>query len=107
MTIGGLSEEQQINFRAEIAGFVALTGGGWVPEQRAEFINQAAADLADIPVRLLAPAIRQARRQIWSPARFVSWVHEHVADDLAKLRSERETIQCLAAIVAASEPNPA
>ncbi len=105
-TVDSLDEEQHLAFRAEIAGFVALTGGGWLPEQRAEFIEQAAADLAGIPVRLLAPAIREARRRIWSPARFVSWVYEHVADDVAKLRAERETLNRLAAIADQLEPNP-
>lgn len=98
-TVDRLSDAEQVAFRAEIAGFVALTGGGWMPDQRVEFIEQAAADLADIPARLLAPAIREARRRVWEPKRFVSWIHEFVASDIAKLRAERDTLTRLAAIV--------
>lgn len=88
-TVHELSDEQQAAFLTEIASFVAITGGGWPQEQRAEFIQQAAANLADIPVRLLAPAIRDARKRVWEPKRFVSWIHEAVAADIRRLSEER------------------
>lgn len=87
-TVHDLSNEQQAALLTEIASFVAITGGGWPPEQRAEFIQQAAANLADIPVRLLAPAIRDARKRVWEPKRFVSWIHESVAADMRRLSEE-------------------
>lgn len=99
VTVDMLSDQQQEKFRAEIAAFVALTGGGWMPEQRAEFIHQAAIDLGDIPARLLAPAIREARRRVWEPKRFVSWVHEIVAADVAKLRAEADMLRRLGSVM--------
>lgn len=95
-----MSERQQHAFLAEIASFVAITGGGWLPEQRTEFIQQAAANLADLPVSLLAPAIRDARRRVWEPKRFVSWIHESVAADLQRLNEERDLIARLVRIAA-------
>ena len=86
----------------EIAGFVALTCGGWPNEQRKEFILQATAELIDLPARLLAGAVREARKRVWEPKRFVSWIHEFVASDLARLRAERDIVAGLARI--AGEP---
>lgn len=106
-TVHGLSDEEQQAFLGEIAGFIALTGGGWPAEQRGEFIDQAAADLSEIPVRLLAPAIREARRRVWEPKRFVSWVHEFVSRDHGRLIEERDTIEKLARIVETTEVAPA
>jgi hypothetical protein len=95
-----LNDDQQDQFLRELGGFVKLTGGGWPAEQRQEFIEQAAVELAEVPVALLVPAIRDARRTIWDPKRFVSWIFERVDRDLRKLNTEREQLEQLRAIAA-------
>lgn len=79
----------------EIGGFMALTGGGWPPDQRQEFIQQTLMELADIPVCLVLPVLATARRKIYQPARFVSWIWEQVEDDMTKLRIELERLEQL------------
>jgi hypothetical protein len=83
---------------AEIGRFVALAGGGWLPEQRQEFIDQAAATLSEIPAALLGPAIREARKRVWDAKRFVSWIFEFVEADQRKLETERARLERLAEI---------
>lgn len=79
----------------EIAGFLRLTGGGWPSEHRQEYLDQCCAEFAEIPVSLLVPAVRQARRTVFEPKRFVSWVFEMVAKDLARLETEGERLKQL------------
>jgi hypothetical protein len=98
MTVEDLRDEEQEAYLAEIAGFIALTGGNGTPEWREEFISQAACDLAEIPAAMLALAIRAARKRVWTSARFVSWIFEYVADDVRRLEIEREKLTKLAAI---------
>ena len=80
----------------EIYAFVALTGGGWQPEQRSEFADQAMIDLADLPAALLLPAIRSARRKVTWAREFVPWVHSVVEPDYARLRTEWDRLSKLA-----------
>lgn len=84
---------------AEIGGFVALTGGGWPGEQRQEFIDQALAEFATVPLAILLPAIRLARRTVWDPKRFVSFVFAAIAPDIERLAVERDRLERLSAIV--------
>lgn len=80
----------------EIQAFVALTGGGWQPEQRSEFADQALVDFHDLPSALLLPAIRAARRKVTWAREFVPWVHAAVEPDLARLRNEQDRLRRLA-----------
>jgi hypothetical protein len=80
----------------EIGGFVALTGGGWSPEDRQEFLNQAVVEFGDLPASLCVPAIRAARKRLRWAREFVPWVHEACEKDVAKLETERHRIGWLA-----------
>lgn len=82
----------------EIGGFVRLTGGGWMPEHRQEFIDQCCVEFALIPASLVIPAIRLARRKVFEPKRFVSWVFEFVEKDMARLENEGRQLLDLARI---------
>lgn len=88
MVVTDFPDAEAERFISEIGGFMKLTGGGWPVEQREEFIEQATIDLADIPVSILAPAVRLARRRVYDPRRFVPWVIDATADDVAKLAVE-------------------
>ena len=79
----------------EIAGFIRLTGGGWPPEQRQEFIDQCVIEFADVPAAILQPVIAQARRTVFDPKRFVSWIFEAIGPKLERLAAERERIEAL------------
>lgn len=72
----------------EIGGFVRLTGGGWMPEHRQEFIDQCCVEFALLPASVVIPAVRQARRKVFDPKRFVSWVFEFIEKDLNRLDAE-------------------
>jgi hypothetical protein len=72
----------------EIGGFVRLTGGGWMPEHRQEFIDQCCVEFANLPASVVVPAIRLARRKVFEPKRFVSWIFEYIDKDLARLEAE-------------------
>lgn len=82
----------------EVAAFVKITGGGWPSEQRQEFIDQAMIEFADLPVSLLIPALRAARRKVTWAREFVAWVFEAVERDLGKLEAERDNLARLAEI---------
>jgi hypothetical protein len=82
----------------EIGGFVRLTGGGWMPEHRQEFIDQCCVEFALLPASIVIPAIRQARRKVFDPKRFVSWVFEFVDKDLNRLEAEGKQLAELARI---------
>ncbi len=82
----------------EIGGFVRLTGGGWMPEHRQEFIDQCCVEFALLPATILIPAIRQARRKVFDPKRFVSWVFDFVEKDLNRLELEGKQLAELARI---------
>lgn len=84
--------------QAEIGGFVALTGGGWMPAHRQEFIDQCLLEFADLPHSVVIPAIRQARRKVFEPKRFVSWVFEFIEKDLNRLEAEGKQLGELAGI---------
>ena len=90
-----LPREQKAAFIAEIRAFATLTCGGWPPEQIQAWIEQVAAELLDLPARMVAEAIREARRRIWEPKRFLSWVYERIEADLAKLRLEIQMLERL------------
>lgn len=99
LTIGQLDEAALIRFiDDEVGGFVRLTGGGWLPEHRQEFIDQCCIEFAQIPASLAIPAIRQARRRVFDPKRFVSWVFETVQKDLDRLETEGKMLGELARI---------
>lgn len=80
---------------SEIAAFVKLTGGGWLPEQRQEFIEQAIMDLSDVPLALLMPALREVRKRVWDPKRFLVWINERVEGEVNKLETERNRLRML------------
>lgn len=82
----------------EIGGFVRLTGGGWMPEHRQEFIDQCCVEFALLPASIIVPAIRQARRKVFDPKRFVSWVFEFIEKDLNRLEAEGKQLAELARI---------
>lgn len=82
----------------EIGGFVRLTGGGWMPEHRQEFIDQCCVEFALLPASVVIPAIRQARRKVFDPKRFVSWVFEFIDKDLNRLEAEGKQLAELARI---------
>lgn len=82
----------------EIGGFVRLTGGGWMPEHRQEFIDQCCVEFALLPASIIIPAIRIARRKVFDPKRFVSWVFEFVDKDLNRLENEGKQLEALARI---------
>lgn len=82
----------------EIGGFVRLTGGGWMPEHRQEFIDQCCVEFAALPATVIIPAIRQARRKVFDPKRFVSWVFEYVEKDINRLDIEGKQLAELARI---------
>lgn len=86
----------------EIGAFIKLVGGGWPPEHRQEFIEQAATDFADVPASLIAPVLREARRRVRWAREFVPWVHEAVEQDWSKLKVEQNRLRKLAEIAAAS-----
>lgn len=80
----------------EIGGFVRLTGGGWMPEHRQEFIDQCCVEFAQLPASVVIPAIRAARRKVFDPKRFVSWVFEYCEKDLNRLEAEGRNLAALA-----------
>lgn len=82
----------------EIGGFVRLTGGGWMPEHRQEFIDQCCVEFALLPAAIVIPAIRLARRKVFDPKRFVSWVFEYIQKDLDRLEAEGKRLGALARI---------
>jgi hypothetical protein len=93
-----LADDQITVMFSEIAAFIRLTGGGWEPRHRQEFIDQASTDLADIPASLLAPALVEARRRVTWPREFVPWVHAWVEAPWAKLKVEHERLSALSVI---------
>lgn len=94
-----LSDRELERFIAdEIGGFVRLTGGGWMPEHRQEFIDQCAVEFALLPASVVIPAIRIARRKVFDPKRFVSWVFEYIQKDLDRLETEGRQLGELAGI---------
>lgn len=97
-TVFDMEDDAAEYLMAEIGRFVALAGGGWLPEQRQEFIVQAASTLGEIPAGLLEPAIHEARKRVWDAKRFVSWIFEFVEADLRKLETERARLERLAEI---------
>lgn len=95
-----LGDRELSAFFAEIAAFLKLTGGGWPAEQRQEWIEQASAELGVFPVSLVIEAVREARRRVHQPSRFVSWVLERIEADVEKLRKEADLLERLAEIAA-------
>lgn len=77
----------------EIGQFATLTCGGWNPEQIQLWIEQATTELVDLPARLVLDAVREARRRIWEPKRFLSWVFERIEADVAKVRNEVKMLE--------------
>lgn len=84
----------------QIAGFVKLTGGGWHPGQRQEFIEQALVELVDYPAAMVDAAIAVARKKVHQPSRFVSWIVETIEPEAIKLQEEERRLARLAEIVA-------
>jgi hypothetical protein len=80
----------------EIYGFVRLTGGGWPADQRKQFAEQCIQEFAGVPVSLLLPAIQQARKTVYQPGRFVSWVFELIEPKLRLLELEGDRLKRLA-----------
>lgn len=91
-TAADLAARDQEGFVNEIGTFVKLTGGGWPQSQREEFIQQAAIDLAEYPVVLVVEAIAEARKRVWEPKRFVSWIVERIEPAAAKLKAEEDRL---------------
>lgn len=85
---GDVAENVDILVVAEITKFVTLVATNWSETQRAEYIDQACCEFEDIPVSLLVDAIVAARKQVYSPARLVSWVFEFVDRPRRKLDAE-------------------
>jgi hypothetical protein len=85
----------------EVDGFIRLTGGGWPIEQRQEWLEQATVELSQVPASLVFDSVRLARRTIYQPARFVSWIVEINADKTAKLNAESKALETLTEIAAA------
>jgi hypothetical protein len=92
------TDELRAFVKDEVGGFIALTGGGWSVEQRQEWIDQCTVEFAQVPVSVLIPAVRLARKTIHQPARFVSWVFESIARDLLRLELEGRQLEHLARI---------
>lgn len=92
MPVSSLPEKAVEDFMAEIAGFVALAGGGWEPAQRQEFVEQALQEFADLPVSLVVPVVRAARRKLSWAREFVPWVFTHIENDLGKLQKEHRNL---------------
>jgi hypothetical protein len=100
-SIRDAGDSEHESFAIEIGGFVALTGGGWPPDQRQEFISQAVHDLEEYPALLVVPAVIAARKRVWDPKRFVSWIVEAVEPAVAKLAVERDALLKLSELAGA------
>lgn len=98
LTILDLPDAGAEHVLAEIAAFIALTGGAWPPEHRQEFINQAAAELCELPASIVVKAIRVARKRIYQPQRFVSWIYESTETDVSRLAAELDRLRQLDAL---------
>lgn len=82
----------------EIGGFIALTMGRYTPEARAEFSDQCSVELASIPLSMLTDVVRQARREISHPEKFVPFVFNMLAERLKKFDVEGSRLRRLAEI---------
>lgn len=82
----------------EIGGFIALTMGRYTAEARAEFSDQCCVEFATIPLSMLTDVVRQARREISHPEKFVPFVFDRLADKLKKFDVEGSRLRRLAEI---------
>ena len=85
----------------EITKFITLTGTAWSETQRQEFIAQCLEEFEALPISLLTDAIAAARKAVFAPARFVSWVFEFVDKPRARLEMEGAVLQRLNAVAQA------
>ena len=80
---------------AELGKYLALTGGGWSAEDKAEWQNAAADELRDYPLSLLLPELRLARRREAWPNKLVPAIVEAIEPRVARLRTECATLEVL------------
>lgn len=84
----------------EIDGFMRLVCGSWAPQAKKDFLNQCLVEFAPVPLSLLLPAIAAARRAVFKPERFVSWIFERIEKPMRALEEERAVLQRLMEIAA-------
>lgn len=77
---------------AELGAFLRLTGGGWSPEDKAEWISAATDELMEFPLSMLLPELAKARRREAWPNKLVPAIVEVLEPRLAKLRAEADTL---------------
>ena len=82
----------------EIGGFINLAMTNCSPEACAAFSDQVLIELAEVPMSLLLPAIREARRKISFANRLVPFIFEFIEERMDKLRAEGERLEKLMGI---------
>ncbi len=95
-----LGKMEQAMLLTEVRAFATVTCGGWSVEQIQAWIEQITNDLIDYPAGMILDAVREARRRVWEPKRFLSWVYERIEENLVKLRTEIDMLQTLSRIAA-------
>lgn len=95
-TVRQLGKMDQAMLLTEVRAFATVTCGGWSVEQIQSWIEQVTNDLIDYPADLVTDAVREARRRVWEPKRFLSWVYERIEESAAKLRTEIRMLETLA-----------
>ena len=94
-TVRELGKMEQVSLLTDVRAFATVTCGGWSVEQIQAWIEQVTNDLIDYPAGLVTEAVREARRRVWEPKRFLSWVHERIEENVAKLRTEIKMLETL------------
>lgn len=79
----------------ELSAFMKLTCGGWPQEHRVEYLDQLSEEFAEVPFTLLLPAVRNARKRVWDPKRFVSWVFDSIETKMLRLSEEGRILNVL------------
>lgn len=82
----------------EIGGFINLTMMNSRPEALQAFSDQVLIEVAEVPMSLLLPAIREARRTVSFANALVPFIFKHVEERMNKLRAEGEQLEKLMVI---------
>ena len=81
VTVGKFMNEQ-------LNGVMKLMGGGWHPDQRSDWVEEAYKSLAEVPYLLLMKALPAARKVVYNPSKMIPWVFENIDPALTRLKNE-------------------
>jgi hypothetical protein len=79
----------------ELGAYLRLTGGGWHPDDKQEWIAGAADELQEYPMSLVLPELAKARKREPWPNKLVSRVVDAIEPRVARLEAERAMLDAL------------